>query len=155
MPKSKVYNLSDEEFQQMIARNHSWCACAREVGLSPNGSNAKIQLKKRVAELGLDTSHFNQTQDARQASIKYTLEEIMIEDSTYQNATKLKERIIRENLVPYECAICGNNGEWNGQKLVLQLDHINGRHFDHRKENLQFLCPNCHSQTKTFSGRNK
>jgi hypothetical protein len=59
MSKSKVYNLSDEEFQQMIARNHSWCACAREVGLSPNGSNSKIQLKKRVEELGLDTSHFD------------------------------------------------------------------------------------------------
>jgi hypothetical protein len=59
MSKSKVYNLSDEEFQQMIARNHSWCACAREVGLSPNGSNSKIQLKKRVEELGLDISHFD------------------------------------------------------------------------------------------------
>ena len=155
MSKSKVYNLSDEEFQQMIARNHSWRACAREVGLSPNGSNSKIQLKKRVEELGLDTSHFDQTQDARQASTKYTLKEIMVENSTYQNITKLKERIIRENILPYKCAICGNNGEWNGQQLVLQLDHINGKHFDHRKENLRFLCPNCHSQTETFSGKNK
>jgi len=42
MPKSKVYNLSDEEFRDLIARNHSWCACAREIGLSPNGSNSKI-----------------------------------------------------------------------------------------------------------------
>ena len=61
MPKSKVYNLSDEEFKAMIARNHSWCACAREVGLSPNGSNSRIQLKKRVDELGLSTSHFDMT----------------------------------------------------------------------------------------------
>ena len=155
MSKSKVYNLSNEEFQQIIARNHSWCACAREVGLSPNGSNSKIQLKKRVEELGLDISHFDQTQDARQASTKYTLEEIMVENSTYQNITKLKERIIKADLLPYKCAICGNTGEWNGQKLVLQLDHINGNHFDHRKENLRFLCPNCHSQTETFSGKNK
>lgn len=155
MSKSKVYNLSNEEFQQIIARNHSWCACAREVGLSPNGSNSKIQLKKRVEELGLDISHFDQTQDARQASTKYTLEEIMVENSTYQNITKLKERIIKADLLLYKCAICGNTGEWNGQKLVLQLDYINGNHFDHRKENLRFLCPNCHSQTETFSGKNK
>lgn len=79
----------------------------------------------------------------------------MVEDSSYQNTTKLKERIIAANIIPYECAICGNKGEWQGQKLVLQLDHINGKHFDHRKENLRFLCPNCHSQTHTFSGRNK
>ena len=79
----------------------------------------------------------------------------MVENSTYQNTTKLKERIIREGIIPYECALCGNKGEWNGKKLVLQLDHINGKHFDHRKENLRFLCPNCHSQTETFSGKNK
>lgn len=155
MSKSKVYNLSDDEFRDLIARNHSWCACAREIGLSPNGSNSKIQLRKRIEELGLDISHFDQTQDARKTSTKYTLEEIMVENSTYQNTTKLKERIIREGIIPYECAICGNKGEWNGTKLVLQLDHINGKHYDHRKENLRFLCPNCHSQTETYSGKNK
>ena len=153
--KSKVYNYTDDEFKEIIARNHSWCACAKEVGLSPNGSNARIQLKKRVDELHLDISHFDQTQDAHNTSTKYTLEEIMIENSSYQNTTKLKERIIAAKIIPYKCAICGNDGEWQGQKLILQLDHINGKHFDHRKENLRFLCPNCHSQTHTFSGRNK
>lgn len=155
MPKSKVYNLSDEEFKEMIKRNHSWCACAKEVGLSPNGSNSRIQLQKRVTELNLSTAHFDQTQDAHKASTKYTLEEIMVEDSTYQNITKLKERIIDADIIPYKCAICGNTGEWLGKRLGLQLDHINGKHFDHRKENLRFLCPNCHSQTETFSGKNK
>ena len=153
--KSKVYNYTDDEFKEIIARNHSWCACAKEIGLSPNGSNSRFQLKKRIEELGLDISHFDSTRDAREASIKYSLEEIMVEDSSYQNTTKLKERIIAANIIPYECAICGNKGEWQGQKLVLQLDHINGKHFDHRKENLRFLCPNCHSQTHTCSGRNK
>ncbi len=153
--KSKVYNCTDEEFKDIIARNHSWCACAKEIGLSPNGSNSRNQLKKRVEELNLDISHFSQTQDAKTAAIKHSLDEIMVENSSYQNTTKLKERIIAANIIPYECAICGNKGEWQGQKLVLQLDHINGKHFDHRKENLRFLCPNCHSQTHTFSGRNK
>ena len=40
--KSKVYNYTDEEFKDIIARNHSWRGCAREIGLSPNGSNSKI-----------------------------------------------------------------------------------------------------------------
>lgn len=50
---------------------------------------------------------------------------------------------------------CGNIGEWQGQKLVLQLDHINGKNNDHRIENLRFLCPNCHSITETYAGKNK
>ena len=54
----------------------------------------------------------------------------------------------------YKCAICGNNGIWNNQKLVLQLDHKNGDNTDNRLSNLRLLCPNCHSQTDTFSGRN-
>ena len=153
--KSKVYNLSDEEFKELIATHHSWCDCARAIGLSPNGANSKIQLKKRVEELNCDISHFSNTYAANKASTKYSLEEIMVENSTYTNTTRLKERIIHANIIPYECAICGNKGEWLEKKLILQLDHINGQHYDHRKENLRFLCPNCHSQTETFSGKNK
>ena len=155
MPKSKVYNLSDEEFKEMIARNHSWCACAKEIGLSPNGANSKIQLKKRVEELGCDISHFTTTGTANKASTKYTLEEIMVENSTYTNGMRFKKRLIEANIIPYRCAICGLENQWNGKELILQLDHINGKHNDNRKENLRFLCPNCHSQTETFSGKNK
>lgn len=50
---------------------------------------------------------------------------------------------------------CGNKGFWRGKKLTLQLDHKNGVNNDNRLENLRFLCPNCHSQTDTFCGRNK
>ena len=53
------------------------------------------------------------------------------------------------------CANCGNIGEWNGQSLTLQIDHINGINNDNRKENLRWLCPNCHSQTSTYTGKNK
>jgi len=51
------------------------------------------------------------------------------------------------------CAICGQKPEWNGKKLVLQIDHINGVNNDHRLENIRILCPNCHTQTDTFSGK--
>ena len=44
---------------------------------------------------------------------------------------------------------------WNGNPLKLQLHHINGNHNDNRIENLQILCPNCHTQTDNFCGKNK
>jgi hypothetical protein len=53
-----------------------------------------------------------------------------------------------------KCEICEIGNEWNGKPLTLQLDHINGIHLDNRIENLRILCPNCHSQTATFCGRN-
>lgn len=67
----------------------------------------------------------------------------------------IRKTIIRDKLIPYECNICHNKGEHLGKPLSLHLDHINGINDDHSIENLRFLCPNCHSQTDTYCGRNK
>jgi transposase len=66
----------------------------------------------------------------------------------------LKLRLIAAGLLQTACYECGIS-EWRGQALSLALHHVNGRGQDNRLENLQLLCPNCHSQTENFSGRNK
>jgi len=85
---------------------------------------------------------------------KYKLEEVLIKNSPVTRRT-LKDYLAKYNVLEYKCAICGNKGEWNGVSLTLQIDHINGIRNDNRKENLRWLCPNCHSQTDTFTGKNK
>ena len=70
------------------------------------------------------------------------------------NGQRLKRYILALGVLPHLCGICGQPPEWNGKPLVLQIDHINGDCTDNRLENLRFLCPNCHSQTETFAGRN-
>jgi 5-methylcytosine-specific restriction endonuclease McrA len=51
------------------------------------------------------------------------------------------------------CAVCKNT-VWQGKPIPLELDHINGDPNDECKENLQFICPNCHAQTDTYCGKN-
>jgi predicted RNA-binding Zn-ribbon protein involved in translation (DUF1610 family) len=62
--------------------------------------------------------------------------------------------VLKTNIMKYKCNICGID-EWNNAPIVLEIDHINGDKYDNRLENLRFLCPNCHSQTKTFRNRSR
>ena len=80
-------------------------------------------------------------------------DEIFVEYSPYSTEL-VKNRIILNQLLDYRCSCCGID-EWQGRTIVLDLDHVNGNNRDNRLENLRFLCPNCHSQTDTYKGRNK
>lgn len=68
------------------------------------------------------------------------------------DSRRLKQFLTRHR--GYQCSHCGIS-KWNGKDLVLDLEHINGDSKDNSPENLELLCPNCHSQTPTYKGRNK
>jgi hypothetical protein len=53
----------------------------------------------------------------------------------------------------YKCSCCGID-EWNGKELILEIDHIDGIPDNNEPKNLRFICPNCHSQTDTYKGKN-
>jgi Zn finger protein HypA/HybF involved in hydrogenase expression len=65
----------------------------------------------------------------------------------------VKRHLIEAGILLNVCEECGLES-WRGKPLAIQLDHRNGDRDDHRLENLRMLCPNCHSQTTTFAGRN-
>lgn len=99
----------------------------------PNGSNISGMIAYNIANRKPDV-------------------EIFVENSTYNNRTNIKKRLLAMGW-QYVCRDCGVGDTYNGLPLVLQLEHVNGVWNDNRMENLAFLCPNCHSQTSTFSGR--
>ena len=53
------------------------------------------------------------------------------------------------------CEECGVTDTYNGKLITLQCDHIDGNSDNNTLNNLRLLCPNCHSQTHTWCGRNK
>jgi 5-methylcytosine-specific restriction endonuclease McrA len=81
------------------------------------------------------------------------IEELCVAD-TYRGRYYLKRRLVRAGLLEDRCAECGLS-DWRGRPLALELHHVNGDGSDNRLENLAILCPNCHTQTDTWGGRNR
>ncbi|THA26217.1 HNH endonuclease [Streptomyces sp. RKND-216] len=65
------------------------------------------------------------------------------------NRARLK-RALDEVGEPYRCAECGNEGAWRGVAMTLQIDHVDGDWRNNNRENLRYLCPNCHAITSTW-----
>lgn len=71
------------------------------------------------------------------------------------NVTAIKRYISESRGYVCSAAGCGNTGFHNGKPLTLQLDHIDGNSDNNNLSNLRLLCPNCHTQTETFTTRQK
>ena len=155
--KSLIDNFSDEEFIKIVKESDYLKDIAVKIGykLSLGGGVPEKSCKKiknRIEELKIDISHFKYSEPKE---LKFYL----VENSTHSSSGKLKKRLIKEGYMKDICDSCNIGPLWKyygkEQKLVLQLEHINGNHTDNRIENLIPLCPNCHSCTSTFGGRNR
>ena len=146
-----------ETLAPLVAANTSVMGVMRELGLRPIGGNY-TRLSKVIARLGLDTSHFrrgsNKGPNHKGGPAKKPWQEILIHEP--QRTGRVEAYKLRRALIemgrPYVCEGCGLGPSWNGKELRLHVEHRNTDFRDNRPENIAFLCPNCHSQTPTFSG---
>jgi len=144
--------VSDDDFINIIKSSSSLAGALEGVGLKNNGGNG-ARVKERIALLGIETNHFLSNTDRGRQRVKKNLKEILVPDSGKCNGWRLKKYLIRENLIINKCKNCGNEGEWMGIELSLQLHHVNGDRCDNSLDNLVLLCPNCHAQTDNFAGK--
>jgi 5-methylcytosine-specific restriction endonuclease McrA len=149
-----AYKFSDEAFTKIILSSDSCITAMKSLGFTCVAGNARKTVKRRINELNISTEHWLDTTKNAHIASEIPHDEYFAKN-TYHNGGHTRKRILKYKLFPYKCAICGNIGEWFGLPLTLQIDHINGDHTDNSLENLRFLCPNCHSQTVTFAGKNK
>lgn len=153
---NKIYKLTDEQFINLIKSSQNISEVLFKLGYSIRGNSWGFsQVRKRMGDLNISPSEFKGKSPACDYAKgnKIPNEQLFIRKGSHVRHV-VRARIIKENLIPYKCAICGVT-KWNGKTLSLELDHINGINNDNRLENLRFLCPNCHSQTCTYGSRNQ
>lgn len=145
--------VTKEKMIEVLGNAKSMREVILHFGLSSNGSGGYRNIKNKILSLGLEIPKYVYSGGDPKKN-KLPDEEVFCENSTYARH-RLKKRIIQNKKIDYVCCLCGNDGFWNGKKLSLHLDHINGVNNDNRIENLRFLCPNCHAQTETYGGKSK
>lgn len=143
------YDWNLEKIKELVATSVNFTEVLEGLNIPRQGNNSKT-LRNILDKNSIDYSHF--TGRARQ----YNIEKIPIEDYLSNKCqiptAKLKTRLIKEGLKENKCEICGIS-EWQGNPIVCQLHHIDGNHLNNNIDNLQILCPNCHSQTSNFCGK--
>lgn len=155
MSHSKVnvfYRIPIDELRKVISESRSISQVFGRIGLC-RSSDQYRPFRKAMLDLGISIEHFKGSYGPDgQFSAALTNDDIFIEHSPVAAAT-VKRALRRDKLIPYHCALCPNDGTWQGNPLSLQLDHENGINTDQRLKNLRWLCPNCHSQTPTYAGK--
>lgn len=145
---------SNLDIEKHIKESVSWRQVCLKLNLKYAGGNVQ-QLKKKAEKLNITYNHFkgkgwNIGDVAKNAK---PIEDCL-QNSVFIKPSNLKKKLIKANLLVEKCYACNMGPIWNSKPLVLELDHIDGNSLNNRLENLRLLCPNCHSQTPTFRGRN-
>ncbi|MEU9392278.1 HNH endonuclease signature motif containing protein [Streptomyces sp. NPDC048324] len=145
--------LPEAELRHLVQHSTSYAEVMRGLGLDVTDTNHR-RVRRAVNRLGLDTSHFRRRSWARPErpapeSVSGRVLVVLPPDAGRTNRSQL-HRALTEIGVPYACETCGNTGVWLGRPITLQIDHVNGDWRDNRRENLRYLCPNCHALTETW-----
>ncbi|MFD7179856.1 HNH endonuclease [Streptomyces sp. NPDC059904] len=149
----------EDELIRAVAQAHGLADLLRRLGVRRPSAAARTRVKRSIDEYGLSTEHFvGQGHGIGIPSPgRRTADEILVPPGTRtrRTPTALLRRALDDIGAPHVCAECGVRNAWRGKRLVLEIDHVNGDRLDNRRANLRYLCPSCHSQTRTFSNRRR
>jgi len=148
--------IPEDRLRSLVQCSTSYADVMRGLDMDVNDTNHR-RVRRAASRLNLDTSHFKRRAWGRPerpgpSSTAHRVLVVLPDHAGRTNRTQL-HRALTEIGVPYVCVGCGSTGEWLGHQITLQIDHANGDWRDNRRENLRYLCPNCHALTETWCRR--
>jgi hypothetical protein len=146
-------NYTLDDIRTAVEKSICMVDVLRHLNLTTHGTNAET-LKRLIKDNGIDISHFDVIGSMARNKHRWGIGDVFKQNSPITRQS-LRKNILKYKVMEYKCVLCGNEGTHNGKTLSLTVDHINGTSDDNRIENLRWLCPNCHSQTDNYCGKNK
>lgn len=151
------YDWSKERIEKAIKESDSYADTLRYLQIPNHGRNIDtLKSKITLYKLSIDHFTFSKQYYSGTENFKYKPVEYYLHEHSNIKTTALKDKLFKEG---YKTNSCENpncpckSGYWLDNIISCQLHHINGDRTDNRLENLQILCPNCHSQTDNFAGK--
>lgn len=135
-----------DEILQWISENKSKAFICAQLHCKPSTLNSYLQKMNIEYQGQQGWSKGLQLNNGYISAEEYSKKE-------YAKSTVLREKLIRDGIKEKKCEICGIS-HWQGIELPLELHHKDGNHFNNNLNNLQILCPNCHSIQSGHSGAN-
>ena len=155
----KMPRYTEQELRKAVLASCNYKQTLENLSLRAAGGNY-LYLYKWIKEWSISTNHFETHKERKARSVwvinntAKPLVECLVENSTYCRS-HLKARLYREGHKQRVCEMCGQNEVWQGKRIGLILDHINGVYNDNRIENLRIVCPNCNATLDTHCGKHK
>lgn len=141
------YKYIKEELEVIVLRSITVSDVMRKLGMKINGGSHKY-LSNVIKKYNIDTKHFLGRASTKGRSFyKKPWNQVLVYNTkNKREAAYLLRRALIESGREYKCCHCGLKDIWNSKKIILEVHHKNNNCLDNNKENLEFLCPNCHSQ---------
>ena len=141
--------FTKEELEDFVKESTSLHQVALKCGYSEQSGSANASVKEMIKFYGFDTSHFFELNGVSHNKGQYNYDR-------FQKGRYIKNGNSTDALIAlrgHQCENC-HNSEWIGQKIPLEVHHIDGDRMNNELTNLQLLCPNCHALTDNYRGRN-
>lgn len=143
------YDWNIARIREFVAMSVNFSEVLDKLNIPNKGNNTKT-LRGILDTNNIDYSHFTGR------SRNYKAKDIPLDDYLSNKvgikAFALKQKLIKAGLKENKCECCGIS-EWQNKPISCQLHHIDGNPSNNSLENLQVLCPNCHSQTDNYAGK--
>lgn len=150
-----------EELQDAVLRSKSYTDLIKNLGLRVAGSNLRC-VKAALTRNEICVDHFNASSNINKTSScswnRKDVEELHKKLLDGEVRKEVKSRtltaLMQRMKTPYQCVSCGIS-EWKGIEIRLEVDHVDGDRTNRSRNNLRYMCPNCHSQTETYGSKNR